>query len=74
MTYSLYFRYGKLPGPGLFAVPKSYREARLDLNGRACFKKRKQLFQYQHLLLETSVGQSSNSYLNVVHFLNTRDD
>ncbi len=24
--------------------------------------------------LETSVGQSSNTYLNVVHFLNTRAD
>jgi len=29
-----------------------------------------QLFEYQHLLLETYGGQSSNIYLNV-HFFNT---
>ncbi len=30
------------------------------------------LFEYQHLLyLETSGGQSSTLYLNVVHFFNT---
>jgi len=30
----------------------------------------KQLFEYQHILLiETPGGQSSNLYLNVVHFL-----
>jgi len=32
-------------------------------------KKCKQLLEYQHL--ETSGGQSSNLYLNVVHFFNT---
>jgi hypothetical protein len=33
------------------------------------------LFEYQHLLsLETSGGQSSTTYLNVVNFLNTRAD
>jgi hypothetical protein len=30
-----------------------------------------QLLGYQHLLLETSGYQSSNLYLNVVHFFNT---
>ena len=41
-------------------------------NGRAHFKKCEQLFEYQHLLLiQTSGGQSSNLYLNVVHFFNT---
>ncbi len=40
-------------------------------NGTAHFKKRKQLFEYQNLLLETSGGKSSNLYLNVVHFFNT---
>jgi hypothetical protein len=47
-------------------------------NGTARFNKRKQLFEYQHLLLvrglETSGGQSSNAYLNVAHFFNTRVD
>jgi hypothetical protein len=43
------------------------------INGTAHFKKRKQLFECQHLLyLDTSGGQSSNPYLNVVHFFNTR--
>jgi hypothetical protein len=38
-------------------------------NGTARFKKCKQLFEYQHLLyLETSGGQSSNLYFNVVPF------
>jgi hypothetical protein len=38
-------------------------------------KKRKQLFEYQHLLLpRDNGGQSSNPYLNVIHFLNTRAD
>jgi hypothetical protein len=32
------------------------------------FKKYKRLYEYQHLHLETSGGQSSNLYLNVVHF------
>jgi hypothetical protein len=42
-------------------------------NGTAHFKKCKQLFEYQHLplLIGTSGGQSSNLYLNVVHFFNT---
>jgi hypothetical protein len=35
------------------------------------FKKCKQFFEYQHLLLEISDDQSSNLYLNVVHFFNT---
>jgi hypothetical protein len=36
------------------------------------FKKCKQLFEYQHLLLlETSGGQCTNVYLNAVHFFNT---
>jgi len=30
----------------------------------------KQLFEYQHLLLETFGGQSYNLHLNVVHFFN----
>jgi hypothetical protein len=47
---------------------------KLGWNGTAHFKKREQLFEYQHLLLETFGGQSSNPYLNVVHFLNTRVD
>jgi len=35
------------------------------------FKKCKKWFEYQHLLyLETSGGQSSNLYLNVVHVFN----
>jgi hypothetical protein len=40
------------------------------INGSVHFKKCKQLFEYQHLLLlrETSVGQNSNLYLKVVHF------
>jgi hypothetical protein len=33
--------------------------------------KYKQLFEYEHLLRETSGGQSSNLYLNAVHFFNT---
>jgi hypothetical protein len=41
-------------------------------NGTTHFKKRKQLFEYQHLLLlEIYGGQSSNLYLNVVHSFNT---
>jgi hypothetical protein len=44
-------------------------------NGTAHFKKCKQLFENQHLLLlETSGGQSSNPYLNDVHFFNTSVD
>jgi hypothetical protein len=31
----------------------------------------KQLFEYQHLLLETSGGQIYNLYLNVVHNFKT---
>jgi hypothetical protein len=38
------------------------------INGTTHFRKCKQLFEYQHLLLETSGDQSSNLYLNVVHF------
>jgi hypothetical protein len=45
-----------------------------SFNGIAHFKKHKQLFGYKHLLSETSGGQSSEPYLNVVHFLNTRAD
>ncbi len=41
-------------------------------NGTAHFTKCKQLFEYQHLLLLRDIrGQSSNLYLNVVHFFNT---
>ncbi len=36
-------------------------------NGTAHFKYVIQLFEYQHLLLETTGGQTSNIYLNVVH-------
>jgi hypothetical protein len=45
----------------------------LGFNGIAHFEKCKQLCEHQHLLLlkETSGGQISNPYLNVVHFLNT---
>jgi hypothetical protein len=32
------------------------------------FQKCKQLFEYQHLLLETSGGKSYDLYLNVVRF------
>jgi hypothetical protein len=35
------------------------------------FKNVNNLFEYQHLLLETSGGQNFNVYLNVVHFFNT---
>jgi hypothetical protein len=35
------------------------------------FKKCKQLFEYQHLLL---VNVGSNLYLNIVHFFNTSAD
>jgi len=44
-------------------------------NGTAYFENCKQLFEYQHAIysyLETSGGESSNLYLNVVHFFNTR--
>ncbi len=41
-------------------------------NGTTNFKKYKQLFEYQHFLLFSDIcGQSSNLYLNVVHFFNT---
>ncbi len=41
-------------------------------NGTVLFRKCKLLFEYQHYsYLETSGGQSSNLYLNVVHFFNT---
>jgi hypothetical protein len=41
-------------------------------NGRACFKKCKQLFEWQHLLLLRDIlGQSYNPYLNVVQVYNT---
>jgi hypothetical protein len=43
-------------------------------NGEACFKKCQQLLEYQHLLSEKSGGQSSNAYLIVLHFFNTRVD
>jgi hypothetical protein len=44
-------------------------------NATAHFKRCKQLFEYKHLsYLETSGGQCSNPYLNVVRFLNTRAD
>jgi hypothetical protein len=36
--------------------------------GTAHLKKCKHLFDYQHLLLETSGVQSYNPYLNVIHF------
>ncbi len=35
------------------------------------FKKCKQLFEYKHLVLETSGGQSYNLYLNVFHLFYT---
>jgi hypothetical protein len=41
-----------------------------QMNGTARFKKCKQWFEYQSYL-ETSGGQSSNQYLNAVHFFNT---
>ena len=41
-------------------------------NETAGFKKRIQLFEYQHFsYLETYGGESSNIYLNVAHFKNT---
>ncbi len=41
-------------------------------NGTAHFKKCKQLFKYQHLLLLRDIWWSnSNIYLNFVHFFNT---
>jgi hypothetical protein len=42
-------------------------------NGTACFKKCKHFFEYQllFLILETSGGQGSSIYLNVVHFFDT---
>jgi hypothetical protein len=46
-------------------------------NGTAQFKKCKQLFEYQHLLLleasggKSVGGKSYNLYLNVVHIFNT---
>jgi hypothetical protein len=42
-----------------------------NLNGTERFKKCKQLLQYIYSYLETSGVQSSNLYLNVVHFYNT---
>jgi hypothetical protein len=44
-----------------------------SVNGRARFKKHKQMFEYNSYL-ETSGGQSFNPYLNVVHFFNTTVD
>ncbi len=41
-------------------------------NGTARFKKCKQCFECEYFsYLETSRGQSSNLYLNAVHFFNT---
>ncbi len=54
----------------LYLVLYRWRYEPTHFNGGARFKKCKQLFEYQHLLLlETSGGRSSNLYLNVVHFL-----
>jgi hypothetical protein len=47
---------------------------KLATNGTACFKKCKQLFEYQHSYLETSGGKTYNLYLNVVQFFNTSVD
>jgi hypothetical protein len=46
------------------------------MNGAVRFEKCKQMFEYQHLLLLRDIwwSQSSNPYLNVAHFLNTRAD
>jgi hypothetical protein len=42
------------------------------MNGTACFKKVNNCLSTNiYSLLETSGGQSSNVYLNVVHFFNT---
>ncbi len=47
----------------------------LIYNETARFKKHKQLFEYKPLLLIRDIcGQSSNPYLNVVHFFKTRAD
>jgi hypothetical protein len=44
-------------------------------NVTASFEKCKQLLEYQHFCYaETSGGQNSNLYLNVVHFFNTNVD
>jgi hypothetical protein len=44
----------------------------LIANGATRLKKCKKIFEYQHIYsyLETSGGQSSNLYLNVVQFFN----
>ncbi len=47
----------------------------LKVNGTVCFQNANNCMNtniYSHL--ETSGGQSSNPYLNVVHLLNTRAD
>jgi hypothetical protein len=55
-------------------LSSSHLAMRHKLNGTARFKKHKQLFEYKHLLLETSGDQSYDPYLIVVDFLNTRAD
>jgi hypothetical protein len=52
-------------------ISNLYYKAFYSGNGTACFKKCKQLFEYNiYSYLETSDGQSSNLYLNVVYSFN----
>jgi hypothetical protein len=46
--------------------------AQNKMNGTVHFKKCKQLFEYQHLLLLRDIWWSKyNIYINAVHFFNT---
>jgi hypothetical protein len=70
------------PKKGMATILKNFKKPQILIvhfiliyNGTARFKKHKQLFEYKHLLLIRDIcGQSSNPYLNVVHFFNTRVD
>jgi len=60
-------------GVGILKLQKFFDVDVLDfIMEQLALKKRKQLFEYQHLLLfETSCGQSFNLYINVVYFFKT---
>jgi hypothetical protein len=56
-------------------MSKSTGVEKINCNGTTCFKNVNDCLNTNiYSYLETSGGQSSNPYLNVVHFLNTRAD
>jgi len=53
----------------VMSVGQNMSTSNVPVYGTVHFKKYKLLFEYQHLLLLRDIwGQSSNLYLNVVHF------